>query len=397
MPRLAYAFLLAFTVIVACSSTRQELGRLGGEEAASAGASGAGGEADAGAEAEAGPVTIDMPPPNPDDSCGYQAVDARRDPARLFLVIDRSGSMSEYVGGRRKYDEVRGAVIDLVEQIGWRSEIGLAIYPPFSGADPCAAGDIVVAMQPGDPRSYLDDGKQGPFTKRIAQGTAVPPYGGTPTGKTLRKLVPTLTGTGKNTYVLLFTDGGPNCNPEARCEPKSCIPNIEGDSVCTDTFNCCDPAVHPMGSWENCLDGDETLSAVYALSAQGVKTIVVGIPGSEPYADLLDLMALAGGVPRDAKTRYYRVDDLAGLSALVTGLGSEVLVSCDIKLDKPPTNKVLINVFFDKKVIGFGGADGWDWVDEQTITLKGRACDDLLSGAVDKVQVYEGCPTQDNK
>jgi hypothetical protein len=331
---------------------------------------------------------------NPDAFCGYTSITARQDPARLYFVLDRSGSMSD-TGGKHgnKYQTVRLAVINLSSKIGFRSEIGAAVYPALGG-DACAAGAEVMLMQPGDPKSYADQGQQGPVTTKLAQALNVAPKGGTPTGQTLTALLPKLSKLGKNAYVILATDGGPNCNDTVECAASSCIPNIEQVMGCTDKVNCCDPKVDPSFSHGDCLDSDATLSAVTALAQAGVKTLVVGIPGSAAYGTLLDLLAVAGGAPREASPRYYRVDDVDDLEGLLLTVGSQVTVSCDIALDSAPKDINEINLYFDETLVVSDMTDGWSYSDTTTITLHGKACDTLLSGAVGKVQVFEGCPTQ---
>ncbi len=58
---------------------------------------------------------------------------------------------------------------------------------------------------------------------------------------------------------------------------------------------------------EACLDDDGAVAAVAALADAGIKTIVVGIPGTEEYESTLNAMADAGGLPADGDTSYYAV------------------------------------------------------------------------------------------
>jgi hypothetical protein len=178
------------------------------------------------------------------------------------------------------------------------------------------------------------------------------------------------------------------------CEAAECIPNIEQVEGCSAQVNCCDPAAGDNFSTINCLDSNTPLSAVLALAQAGIKTIVVGIPGSAEYATLLNLMAVAGGVPREGDTRYYRVDDLSDLESLLLKIGSEITVSCDITLNAPPTDPNEVNVFFDQTLLPYDPENGWEWTGPTTITLRGQACDDLTSGAAGIVRVVEGCPTE---
>ncbi|MCS6899299.1 MAG: vWA domain-containing protein [Myxococcales bacterium] len=390
MSRFALLDWLSFVVVfgvISCSS--EVLRRPIGEEYSSAGGAG-GSEGDAGQD---GGVVLPDARYNFDANCGYHEVDARQEPVKIYFVLDRSGSMSDKVGPITKYASMRSAAVKLFERIGWRSEIGATLFPSKGGA-PCSSGSEVFPLQKGDPKIYLDKGIQGPQTQKFAQAIASTPQGGTPTGKTLMDLVPRLQGLGPNTFVLLATDGGPNCNAAITCDASQCMPNIEKVEGCTEQVNCCDPKQNDTYSTINCLDTGTSLAAVAALAQAGVRTIVVGIPGSAEYATVLDLMAVAGGVPREGNPRYYRVDDLAALEAMLLKIGSEITVSCDITLGAPPSNPNEINVFFDQKIIPQDPENGWVWKDSTTIMLRGDACEAISSGSAGIIRVVEGCPTE---
>jgi hypothetical protein len=331
---------------------------------------------------------------NPDAACGLESFVAKTDPIHLYLVVDRSGSMAEVVGGQTKFTALRAGLVDLVGQIGFRSEIGLAVYPFQPDNNACQAGRELMSMQPGDPRSYFNQGKRGPVTADLYTKLLLTPQGGTPTGPTLKALQPTLEALGKNTFVLLATDGGPNCNEDISCTAAQCIPNIENDPDCPSTKNCCDPSLNPAFSPSNCLDVNGSLTAISQLAAAGVKTLVLGIPGSAPYKSLLNTMAVAGGAPRDGDTRYYAADSLDQLSSLLGQIGSEVLVSCTMTLEKAPADPSLVNVYFDSTIVKSSETAGWTWTDPTTIQLHGEACESLLSGAVGNVYILVGCPTE---
>lgn len=394
LARLVSGVALIAGLIAACSGSDPERATISeSSEGGAAGVGGAGGAGgDSGSAGAGGGITLDAGDFF-DANCGFQAINARREPAHIHLVVDRSGSMADLVGSLSKYNTTTSALVNLIEKTGWRSEFALTLFPSKSGSA-CATGSEVLSMQPGDTKELFDQGIQGPIAKKFAQGLAVVPKGGTPTGKTMAALVPKLKNAGPNTFVLLATDGGPNCNESVTCGAGECIPNIEQQPGCQAPVNCCDPTADPQFTNTNCLDSDTPLAAVATLAQMGVKTIVVGIPGSAEYATLLNLLAVAGGAPREGDTRYYRVDDLSTLEELLLKIGSEVTVSCDISLDSPPQDQSQVNVFFDKSLVLFDEANGWQWLGPTTIGLRGKACDDLLSGAVNTVQVVVGCPTE---
>src|SRR5664280_3145114 len=145
------------------------------------------------------------------------------------------------------------------------------------------------------------------------------PAGGTPTARALQQAYNYFqTGDGKNLagsrWVLLATDGGPNCNVGLQCTKDTCTQNLDlqcGDKTATTPLNCCDPAQTGV-SYANmsCLDGLAATSQIANLAAIGVKTFVVGIPGSEAYANTLNSFANAGQEPNTGGTaneQYYAV------------------------------------------------------------------------------------------
>jgi hypothetical protein len=294
-----------------------------------------------------------------------------------------------------KYENARIAISVMLRAVGHRVRYGAGVFPALLNQDGCAPGVQVFPTTPGDPPSYAARGENGPILNDLLTRLGnLPPSGGTPTAATLLELEPTIEGlAGKKTYVVLMTDGAPNCNLELRCGVDACIPNIEHQAVsgmnCDDNFNCCSPK---LGAGD-CVDADDTEAAVAAYERAGVDTYVVGMPGSEAYASLLGRLALAGNTARPGNTPYYAVSDTAQLSDALRGIGAHVAISCDLSLSEAPDNPELVNVYFDDQVVPGNDNDGWRYTGEKSIRFLGDACTRLGSGDVLTVQVLSGCPT----
>jgi hypothetical protein len=329
--------------------------------------------------------------------CGDQQIPAITEPPNLYFVVDRSGSMADTLPGSAysKYENARIAISVMLRAVGHRVRYGAAVYPALLNQDGCAFGTQVFPVAAGDPPSYAAKGENGPvLTDLLNRLGNLPPSGGTPTADTLRELEPSIVGlTGKKTYVVLMTDGAPNCNLGLHCGVDECIPNIEHQSVsgtaCDDSFNCCSPKV----AAGDCVDADDTEAAVAEYEQAGVDTFVVGMPGSEAYRALLGRLAMAGNTARPGATAYYAVSDTTELSGALRSIGAQVAISCDLPLAETPEDPALVNVYFDNQVVPSDPSDGWHYTSENSIQFPGDACTRLTSGDVLNVQVLSGCPT----
>ena len=328
--------------------------------------------------------------------CGNQQIPAITNPPNLYFVVDRSGSMLDPLPGSpySKYENARIAISVMLRAVGHRVRYGAAVFPALVNSDGCDPGVQVFPTTDGDPPSYAENGQNGPILSDLLMRLGnLPPFGGTPTAATLRELEPTIEGLeGKKTYVVLMTDGAPNCNLDLQCGISGCIPNIEGLVVagtsCDASFNCCAPNV----STGNCVDADDSEAAVAAYEKAGVDTYVVGMPGSEAYRAVLGRLAVAGNTARPGDTPYYAVSDTNELSEALRSIGAQVAISCDLPLSTAPEDPELVNVYFDDQVVPKGD-DGWQYTSDTSIQFQGAACTKLSSGDVLNVQVLSGCPT----
>jgi hypothetical protein len=346
----------------------------------------------------------ETPSPSQISPCGAATVTLDFVRPNLYFALDASGSMTDpiprgegtYTAGTapsNRYDAMARAIRTLLARVGHRVNYGATLFP--SDAASCDAGEEIRQLAPGDDVSFAVTGEFGPLLRSFMYYVnRRAPTGGTPVALALNGLLSQLSQDGPNTFVFLVTDGGPNCNEAATCGPETCIPNIEhvniGDGLsCDAELNCCDDRI--LGS-ENCLDADASLQAVTALADAGVRTFVIGMPGSEAYAALLDQLAQAGGMARAESPYYYRVGDAEALTATVSQLGVTVAMSCTIELESPPPDPNLINLFFDNQLVPSDPIDGWTLVDAKTVQVVGAACDLLETGQVLQADLIAGCP-----
>jgi hypothetical protein len=370
------------------------------------------------AEREVGPA-VHQPPrePEPDASvidsgvpedagfCGEEFLREVNNAPTLYFVVDRSGSMSEEIPGSilSKYQAARSTLADVLKSLGHRLRYGAAVFPPWNTTTGCEPGEEIFETRLGDPPSFAVANELGPELRALLDRLgAAAPEGGTPTAPTLRELTPMLRALGGDTSVVLMTDGAPNCNAELACSAAECSLNIEGVAVggrsCSGTVNCCDSDQVGEGAEAYCVDSDASEAALEELASDGIRTFVVGMPGAEAYADVLDRLAVAGGTARnvaEGDARYYDVRDEAELDEAIREIGTGIAIRCEIELEEPPAEPALVNVYFDGELVPRDAENGWDWgrEDYTRIEVLGEACERLGSGEVLEARAVFGCET----
>jgi hypothetical protein len=343
--------------------------------------------------------------------CGWTTSTARLKTPALLFVIDKSGSMSDEIegpdsGSPAKWTGLYTALEDALGTVDPDMGLGLIMYPHnVQNPIPDSCNDIAVCCEvPEGDAAVLVDMTPGETGARQVLGAleAVAPAGGTPTAVALERAKEYyLNGAGANwegeKYVLLATDGGPNCNTAISCNAETCTTNIEGRCL---EGNCCENA------GDRCVDDRAVLTQIQALDAAGVQTFVVGIPGTEVYASFLNEFALAGGVPNpDGGTSYYAVEAAAGVEGLTQvfrDISTQLVKSCDIELAEKPVNPEQVNVAIDCELIPETGldADGndvlnWEIDYESTpgmLHLLGDTCERVQTEGAKQVDVVMGCP-----
>src|SRR6185503_16466644 len=101
------------------------------------------------------------------------------------------------------------------------------------------------------------------------------------------------------------------------CEAETCTYNMDQQDF---TTNACVGDVGSPPPIAFCLDDANVVAQLDALLAIGVKTFVVGIPGTEQYSDYLNTFAVAGGAPQAGDPQYYAVSASDGAQALADTL-----------------------------------------------------------------------------
>jgi hypothetical protein len=163
-------------------------------------------------------------------------------------------------------------------------------------------------------------------------------------------------------------------------------------------------------------DNEELVERVRrAAEDDGVRTFVIGVPGSIGYRGVLSRMASAAGTARagcsDAGPTYCHYDltdrslDFATALRAVLGEIGESVLSCEYTIPPNPdgafdatkVNVRLVDDAGDTTTIPRdpSRANGWDYTDDGArILLHGPACERAQSLRMGRIDVLFGCPTE---
>lgn len=318
-----------------------------------------------------------------------KVIQGMQKPPKVMLALDKSGSMqltpesdsswgccqsvdrfNQCIGysptGSCKWNSLKSLLIDsnkFIDQMRRVARLGLAIFPALSipANDSCAGGAIYVSVadQPdvntSDIRNTL---------------TSVAPTGGTPSGQLLRGIANDEAFAKEEPqtqrYVILLTDGMPNCNPNISQSACKACTNGGGDprSMCGDP--------------KYCLDEDNLVGAVTALHGKGIDTFVIGFGSGTSGSDagrVLNSAAEAGGQAQagGAATKYYQANNEADLKRVFDAI-IQAIVSCTFALEKPVSKAELLEVSVADATLGVEKrlVAGQDWHFE---TDSGKGCD----------------------
>jgi hypothetical protein len=370
-------------------------------------------------------------------------INAQRSTPYLMIVQDTSYSMCEPINGDAGLDMDAGdfgrgycAADPAQSKMGLTSA---AIQQVLSGLDPVKDPFYLgLTSFPGGVGCNVVSGPVVPLgdakttLSQISNwygGIVGNESGATPTAATLAGPVasdPTLQSpdAGNAKYILLITDGLPNCNLTNPCvygslqnyawsdgvergcmstswlaangvngvtPPAACVcalgPCTNPDPTQGYTYrnDCCiaDPTVQDSdGGYPNaptaagqCLDADDTINVIAMLKGQGITTYVVGMGYDFTNGAVLDRMAQAGQA--DPTAVHFQADNPEQLAKTLHDLIAFLAVSCTFPLDRTPQDPRLIEVTLDGNALTLGDPSGFIYSTPggvPTVTIVGESC-----------------------
>jgi hypothetical protein len=295
-------------------------------------------------------------------------------PADVLILLDRSGSMDTAYGSGTRYQAVAAMLSDLVATYGAHVRFGYQEMPGRQGCDAALAGGCCASP----PLLSSADGNAPAVTAAIA--SALPMDGNTPTAASLQAALAyyeTLTDGIDNRYVLLATDGAPNCTLDGSLSggPTSAAPS----AACA-----------------------EALSQVSTLAALGVQVIVLGVgsgleDGTSGDSACLDALAHAGGVAASpGSPGFFTLSTREQLQMVIEQIfGGVTRPPCSVHFRAEVDDTSTIEVYLDGKKIPRGQGDGWQ-LDLSTsppaVLITGAYCDQIQTFQVTTVEARFECP-----
>ena len=335
----------------------------GGNGAAAAGGNGAAGQsaiitppssAGTGGNMDAAP---DAPPviASADANCGVQTQNPKAKAVDLLLVLDRSSSMGYDLASdtncsagsttcTQRWATVTTSLQQVLAATPASVQWGLKLFTSPKGSTCTVNAGADVAVGPNSAtqiQSTMTGTSPGNQTPTKAAVNAAVAYFGT-------------VNDGLDHYILLATDGQPNCDP-----------GNSGSITTTSVAN--------------------TITAIDTALTSGIKTYVIGIG---PTPGNLTQFAVHGGT-----TDFFPAASPDALTqALTTIVGT--VASCDFTMAEEPPDPTNLGVYLDSTTkVPLDTAEGYSLgADKLTVTLHGSYCDKMKDGTFKVVQVFFGCP-----
>lgn len=352
-------------------------------------------------------------------------IEARERKPNLMLLVDTSGSMKEPAnpeipacqngsgvacgestfpcainnGCDTRWSALQKAMTDFLGSSATIARMGLATFPTDDACGSTATITTALPSADQEDDATLTTNAQDALNKLLAIKTYATttgdttPKGGTPTGASLRYVgtLADLQTAERSDFVVLLTDGLPNCNEQ--------YPDPYPSTKCFCTL----PDGCEYTPDVGCLDKDASVEAVKALRAKEIKTIVIGFgadfsstsESGRQGAATLNAMATEGDFARkctqdadcgagDAcdraagfcNRRFYQAGNKDELVAALREIGKRVGTGDPCLLTfaagQAPTSQELVVVYINGERIA-PGADTWSLTDDG-IKFTGATC-----------------------
>jgi hypothetical protein len=191
---------------------------------------------------------------------------------------------------------------------------------------------------------------------------SISPNGGTPTAAAMQVAAgafAAVSETDRPNFIVLLTDGAPNCNSAWSGDPSTCYDDGTGSGAhgCVSATCCFVPnssgqyVAQPNGcSPQGCLDESNLVATIGAVNTQAhVQTFVIGFGRDVADANslafrTLDESATAGGKPQSGEPKFYLATDQDQLNDALNAILAIISANCQYTLDATPPSANAVEV-----------------------------------------------------
>lgn len=363
------ALSVAVLTCQACGTPDDGLTVAAGTAPVNVGANGASGSADATGTGDtpAAPARDVVPPSTANNTgqtpsgpatpsvCEIHQIGSTRVIPEMLIVLDRSGSMRR--GGVNRWDPSVSGLKAITASLQSVIEFGLMAFPGQADCSAITDPLLQAACQllgAGNDASCEAGSLDVPIALNNAGAIAsaldsMAPNGATPTAATLQAAHTFFGGNfqapdqlSAPKYVLLVTDGAPNCS-------------------------------QGFGGGVDFQAVEQSVAEVASMTSDGIKTFVLGYDTrtDATLSAALNRMAQAGGTGDSA---HRAIENEASLIAAFEEIAGAA-TSCEYALDDPPSDASYVLVELDGAPLTLGDPDGWSLSpDSRRVSLQGQAC-----------------------
>jgi hypothetical protein len=337
--------------------------------------------------------SLNLLPADEEDAgeCGSVTVEADveivRNPGNLLVIFDRSQSMAADWNGQPRYEAASQALIGAIEPLQELLTVGGQFFPSLVNDPNAPTCDVTDPFDwiPGMPGDCLNPEvlMAGLGSCNVTEITADDQLNFRPASQFVSELP---------NYNRLPGEGmgmTPLEKGVVQADAALATANLTGPIavvIMTDGEPNCDTDVNNVNN------------IIAGWSAKGIKTYVVGLPGSQAASGILNQLAQTGGTDS-----YIEPNDPAALQAKFETIVSETvkqgLKSCVITLQRTEnadTEKLVMVVVENgaeyKVPRDMGNGSGWSVNAEGTVaTLQGALCEEAKGGRFESVSFSFGC------
>lgn len=298
------------------------------------------------------------------DYCGTSTINSGRVTPDILVVLDRSASMRTGPIDRwtPSVDGVKRVTAATEQYVNY----GLMTFPRAgTSMVPLPAGGQTYSCEPGKIDVAVGAKNAGAIATALQ---TIGPGGATPTAATLAVAKMTLEQRPPDqysnpAYVLLVTDGGPNCT---------------------------NGVFDTSGAPQDTAAVEASVRTIAAMADESIETYVLayGAKGDAVLRTALNRMAAAGGT---GDTEYRPVDDGDAFVKELERITGKAL-SCDYKLAEPAQDARYVSVSFDGTRPPYSASEGFTLSkDGVLLSFHGSYCDALLAGSTHTIKVQVEC------